>query len=62
MHLHANKLVHYIHQVAKSPDMSADAQTMYGATLDKDVRDLSLKTSPVTTECFDAMFTYYPQS
>jgi hypothetical protein len=56
-HLHANKLVRYIHQAAKHPEMPTDARTIYGTTLDQIVQDLSLKPSPATTERFDAIFT-----
>ena len=56
-HLHANKLVRFIHQAAKHPDMPTEARTIYGTTLDQIVQDLALKPSPATTERFDAIFT-----
>ena len=31
-HLHANKLVRFIHQAARYTDMATDAKTLYGAT------------------------------
>ena len=56
-HLHANKLVRFIHQAAKHPDMPTDARTIYDTTLDQIVQDFALKPSPATTERFDAIFT-----
>jgi len=45
-HLHANKLVRFIHQAARHTDMTADAKTLYGATSDDIVENLALKPSP----------------
>jgi len=56
-HLHANKLVRFIHQAARHTDMAADAKTLYRATLDHIVETLALKPSPTTKERFQTMFT-----
>ena len=56
-HLHANKLVHFIHQAARHTDMAADVKTLYGATLEDIVENLALKPSPATTERLQSMFT-----
>jgi len=56
-HLHANKLVRFIHQAARHTDMAADAKTLYGATLDDIIQNLALKPSPATTERFQPRFT-----
>jgi len=45
-HLHANKLMRFIHQAAKHTVMVADAKTLYGATLDEIVENLALEDAP----------------
>jgi len=56
-HLHAHKLVRFIHRAARHTDVAADAKTLYGATLDNIVENLALKPTPATTERFQPMFT-----
>jgi len=56
-HLHANKPVCFIHQVAKHTDMAADAKNLYRPILNDIVENLALKPSPATKERFQPMFT-----